>query len=334
MGIYDYLTEAVTSGGQAAVNALVETCIKLARSYLRFSYHKIAKHLQNDSLTFNEFAISSAAPLFKRDENDRFVSLEKAMASWKHKITDDAEAMYFLSKLVSKQVAPHIFDYYRENDPLFAKVYDSLHYHIRTSGVKKISHLAVVYLIRQEHSVENLEWVDREHIEAAPAPLFVPDKGFLTALFGHFDELTSKPCALPLSAIIERMKGIIVSSSQISNRYEDEAFNIDASAMIEQALTMCKHKLHKSYYAKGKLTGEEASALFNTLKIMTKDMKDGGIKPGLFEYLKQCLPAVSRAEYDGRHRHILEYLIKLLKKNLAAGLSVHQPGRQAYERAN
>ena len=50
-----------------SINHLVETCQKIALSYLHFNYKKVFKFLNYEDLTIDEFALDAIAPLFTEE---------------------------------------------------------------------------------------------------------------------------------------------------------------------------------------------------------------------------------------------------------------------------
>ena len=72
---------------------------------------------------------------------------------------------------------------------------------------------------------------------------------------------------------------------------------------------------------KEKLDYQEQKAFESALKEMASDLSDGGINPGLYHYLFPHLSGLSEIEYKTKYHNILEYLLKVMKNNIAEKLT-------------
>jgi len=92
---------------------------------------------------------------------------------------------------------------------------------------------------------------------------------------------------------------------------------VESNSIVETALNVTFQKLQTSYVDTGKLSPEKANIFRNTLMDMAIDLQDGGINPGLFKYLEMHEPGLKEEEYKIKYHNILEYLLKILKQNIA-----------------
>ena len=77
------------------VNALIETCMRIAITHLRLVYSRIQKLLVSDSLSLEDLAIDSIARLFAISPESKKAPIQTAFLNWQSKITSEEEAIYF-----------------------------------------------------------------------------------------------------------------------------------------------------------------------------------------------------------------------------------------------
>ena len=90
--------------------------------------------------------------------------------------------------------------------------------------------------------------------------------------------------------------------------------------LVNLALESALKKLENSYTAKSKLNELESNSLRSALTDISEDMKNGGINPGLYEYLSPYINDLSKEAYKDNYHNILEYLIKVTKGVIADNL--------------
>ncbi|MCX8010291.1 MAG: hypothetical protein N3A61_04010, partial [Ignavibacteria bacterium] len=54
----------------------------------------------------------------------------------------------------------------------------------------------------------------------------------------------------------------------------------------------------------------------NALEDIAYDLKDGGINPGLYDYLHKYMDKLKIEEYKSNYHNILEYLVRLMKEKI------------------
>ena len=58
----------------------------------------------------------------------------------------------------------------------------------------------------------------------------------------------------------------------------------------------------------------------SSLEDLAKDLKDGGIAPGLYKYVLANYPGLDEQLYKEKYHNIIEYLLKVLKQQIAEQL--------------
>lgn len=302
---------------QQSVNKLVEVCYKIALSTLRFNYKRIHKIIEQDELSLDDIAIDSITSLFVRDAEGKFSAITSSFNSWQPPIKTEEEALYFLNKLIQKRVEQHLSLLLRESDPFFARLMDSVNYLIKKSGLNKVNHFGTVYIVNSEYYEILGPTISAEEFQLLPYSLFADRKNFLQNLFSHLSSNTNYFTAIPFNALINKLKELNISLYKMSDSTEEESASFEINTVVNSALANTFLKLSDSYLNKGKLSEEEAEMFRKTLKDMAEDLKDGGVNPGLYKYLSANISGLDEDCYKQKYHNILEYLLKLLKKDIA-----------------
>ena len=306
---------------QQSINRLVEVCYKIALSSLRFNFKKIHKIIVRDELSIDDISIDSITSLFKRDEDGKFSAITSAFNSWQPPIQTEEEALYFLNKLTQKRVEQHISLMLREADPFFSRLMDSVNYLIKKYDFNKINHFGTVYVVNSSCNEILSPTISAEDFKLLPYSLFSERKKILQNLFDHLSANTDYFAAIPFNALINKLKGLDISLYKISDSTEEQSETFEITTVVNLALENAFNKLNESYLNKGKMSEEEAEIFRKTLKDMAEDLKDGGVNPGLYNYLSANFSGLDEDCYKQKYHNILEYLLKLLKKDIADQLA-------------
>lgn len=299
---------------------LIELSYKIALSYITFNHRRVKKILISEEITPKEFALEAIAPLFEPDEKNRFILIEKTLKQWFPPVTNENEAQFFLNKLVQMKTEQHISKLLRQADPFFSRLLDKLNYHIKKNGYKKLRYLGTVYIVPSECDEIRGRIIREDEFNQIPRSLFNFNNKILQKIFDYIEQNTEFVNALPLNLLILRIKDAEISSfeSQDSSANFIEESNVEK--VLENALRITLSKLNESYFNKGKLNSEEILIFEKTLVDILRDMKDGGVNPGLCKYLMANDNRITIELYEKKYRNILEYIYKVLKQNIAAQL--------------
>lgn len=305
---------------QSSLNGLIETCQKIAQTYLHFNYKKIFKFLQNEDLTLEEFALDAIAPLFIKEKDHQNIYIKTAFNNWQPPIKTEEDALYFLNKVVSHRVEQHIYSILREEDPFFSKILDSVNYLIKSQGFIKIQSYGKTYIVRDNYEICDTTLISQQEFENIPIKLFIAKKKILQNLIDYFESETQFIPAIPLNDLIYRLKHINFSEYAYQEPSEISNKQFEMDEIINLALNSALEKLNNSYTLKGKLSEEESKSLNNALKDLCEDLKNGGINPGLYSYLSPYMKDLSKENYKENYHNILEYLLKITKGVIANNL--------------
>lgn len=304
------------------INFLVEKTYSLSMSYLGLNHRKIFRLLHKGEYSISEIAVDAIAPLFCPDENNNTTVLANAFKKWDPPVETENDALFFLNKIVARRVEQHIFSSLREYDPFFSKILDSVNYLIKTGGYKKIC-LAGRTCIIENGTVElSGEIINYENFEKIPASCLTDKKKMLSSIFNYIKSETDFIHAVPLNQLVNRIKHINFSDYISEFNSVIKAKNFELEDFTIYGYNKARTKLALSYVEKGKLTEYEAECIDKALKDMSADLLNGGINPGMFEYLNVYMHELDKNIYLAKYHNILEYLVKVMKNTIAQNFTL------------
>lgn len=298
------------------VNLLIELAHHYSYLYLSHHYKNQYKNLLSEDVTLSELAIDAIAPLFERDENGRFVKLETAFKNWHPPIETEEQAAFFLNKIVAKSVEKYVSEILRNSDPFFSKILDSITYICTKQSISKKQIIGTTYLVEDNKNLKIGSLPDSTFINNLPSHYFYDLNITISTIFEHIKANTDKAVAIPLNAFVQKIKQVRSAEMNLKTTVKPD-LNFEVDAIVEKALSSTLNKLRDSYGRKGKLSEQEVTGIEQALHNIAFDLKDGGINTGLHKYLMEQLKDISFEEYKCKYQNTLEYLFKVLKKEIA-----------------
>jgi len=300
---------------RSEINNLIERAQNYACTYLKYRYKNLHKVFLAEDVTLDELAIEAIAPLFERDGNGMFVKLKSAFENWKPPIETEEKAQFFLNRMVAKSVEKYVSELLRDSDPFFSKILDSVNYQIEKQGYKKKQILGTIYIIENEDQKRISCLPDNQFINDLPSDFFQEMNSIIPKLLNHIKADTDYEAAIPLNALILRIKKMSASNFSFSDRVEF-ASGVNLDSMLNEALRNTVEKLRGSYSDNGKLSSAEICGIEKAIRNIAVDIKDGGINPGLHKYFLEQFPLLTFNDYENKYQNIFEYLFKFLKKEI------------------
>ncbi len=305
---------------QTDINRFIEKLIQIALRFVKYNSGRI-KNITNGNFSFLEdIAVDSIVPFFTRSQSDGELFIISRFTSWKPEITTEEEAKYFLIKTISLSVSQRINTLLKEYDPFFSKILDSVNYFIKAQNFNKASIAGKIYITEPEVDADKCRFADRESLCNSPAVLISNKKEMLSSLFSYFRKMYGVPAAIPFYDLIYRIKEINLSG-EISRTIHETGEMLEIREITERGLLIVSVKAEESYLRTGKLGKDEFKSMIKALKLIRDDLMDGGINPGLFKYLNETMPALTKVEYELKYHNIFEYLVKLYRQQLAELIS-------------
>lgn len=297
------------------INTLIEVAQNFAFTYLKYRYKNLHKTLLAEDVTLNEIAIDAIAQLFERNDEGVFIKLKDAFEKWQPPIETEEKALFFLNRLVGKSVEKYISELLRDSDPFFSKILDSVNHQIEKHGYLKKQILGTTFVLEAIEHQHIGKLPDNLFILNLPSELFEDIRNLLPNIFEYLKNETDKEAAIPLNALVNKIKRIQAVNFRLTDKVElhDEITN---ESIIDTALKSSLQKLDESYFIKGKISIEEKLGIEAGLRNILNDLKDGGISPGLHKYFLAQFPNKSISEYQDNFQNIFEYLFKFLRKEI------------------
>lgn len=308
---------------QSQLIILVNYSSKIAISLLSNKFkNEIIKFFYSQT-PIHDLAIDAIAPLFIQDKHGE-LPIRKSLLSWDKEITDEASAYYFLSKIISHRIEQEFAKKLKEADPFFGKILRSINHLVETNRINKANWFGVAYILEKDQKEITQKPIEAEFIESLPAKLFIgPNEKIITQLFSYIETETDFFPAIPLNALIRKIKyanGCFLK--QISPETKEEQFDeeLNVDRIVNESLNTVNDKLEKVYLPKGKLSSEETAIFKKILVELSDDLKDGGISRGLYEYINSHMIDLSKEDFYKQYHQTLDYLLRLLKKEIAQRL--------------
>lgn len=304
---------------RSELNHLIELTQSYAFTYLKYRYKNLHKVFMVEDLTLEELAIDAIAPLFERNDNGVFVKLKQAFENWKPPIETEEKALFFLNRMVAKSVEKYVSELLRQSDPFFSKILDSLTYYIEKNGFKKKQILGTTFIVENDSKIKMGCLPDSQFLNEIPSDLFQDLNTIIPKLFKYIKENTSFELAIPLNALVMRIKKARTSAVSFSKQV-DVGNDVVVESILNISFNSTLQRLRESYTQKGKLSNDESCRIERAIKNIIQDMRDGGINPGLHKYFLEQFPTLTMKDYETKYQNIFEYLYKSLKKEITLQL--------------
>lgn len=304
------------------LNGLIEDCFKIATVQVKYQLSKLHKPGIMGDLTAKDIAVDAIASLFTPAEDGLIYHLNGILTNWSPPVESEEQARFMLLSVLSKRVKQHIHSMMRESDPFFAKILDSLNYHINKEKIIKSEKLKVCYISRVDPAKYTVDYNSYEDLLSIQANYFTIKHLLIGDILTLLESDGGNPVAIPLLALAKRIK-------EVNLAYENPIITCHATETdydIDRLTSTVQHtvieKLRNSYLQKGKLTKNESRMIESALEEIMSDLRDGGVRTGLYHYIEIIDNSISREIYKEKYHNILEYLLKVMKKELVHLLSV------------
>lgn len=302
--------------GEGNLNSIIELSYKVAEYYLRTVHQENCKILNYTEDEIRDIAIDAITPLFTKEGNN-VLPIINAYNNWHPVIETEEELKFFINKVVSTRVEQHITKSLKETDPLFDTIFNSINYLVRRSGNGKTKYIGNIYLTESGTKKIDGKAIDREAFCSIPGSHFSDDRNLLQNLFFYLKTETEYSAAIPLIALVLKFKELKSSGYNFVEKVEVPVKTYKLEEFVNRGLIAAKDKLDLAYVRKKKLSKDEGQKLFDALKNMSNDLKNGGVITGLYEYLKLQFNDLSAEEYKRKYHNIIEYLFKVMRVAIA-----------------
>lgn len=306
----------------ANLKALIELSHLFAMQFLNHKYHRDREKFTTMGYSFSDISIEAITPLFIENKKANKLALIRSFKEWQSPIATEEQAQFFLNKLVVNRVEKELVRIYKEADPFFAKIHDSLSYICEKRGYHKKLFFGSVFIFNNFSQFENKKFIPADEFENLPGDLF-SGKLFeiVENLFDYLKTNTNYIAALPANVLIKKIKhGLILDLIDI-HTVDDNPIDelLDVHKIVNDAREKTLNKLYTAY--KYKLDSNELKIFESAITNIAVDLQNGGLTSGLYEYMKDRMENLTRQTFYKKYHSTLDYLQKILKKEILNGLN-------------
>ena len=101
------------------------------------------------------------------------------------------------------------------------------------------------------------------------------------------------------------------------SEYVEQENNFVFESLIQKEIEGIREKIDTFYIPQNKITETDAEYIMASFNDITEDLMKGGLNSSLYGYLKFRNHDLTSDEFYGKFHHIMNYLYKNLKGNLA-----------------
>lgn len=293
----------------------IEICIKISLYILNKKHHQLKKLFSVNGIGFEDAAVDAIAPLFIKNDSLNLTKITQSLNNWHNEINTESDAHFFIFKVVTRRTEQIVNEVLSEIDPLFGRLLKNILYKAKSLGYKKVYYSGIAYLI---HS-SNLEVIGgimpSEQFCNIPLNIYCNKLSLdLAEIFIYIKNNTNYFPAVPLNLLIEKVKYFYTSIEFSEVEKSNPHTILETTNSVEKALSVIYNKIDKKYIQKKILNFDEGQAMKFALKEISRDLMDGGMQRGLEHYLSVHFSCLDKDQIKGNYRNILDYLIRLLKK--------------------
>lgn len=282
--------------------------------------------LRLHGLSLTDLAFDCVCDLFARDDGGRYKALESYFSAYDVAGFSDEEAYFHLQRLSFTKVRNGLFRLYSEMDPQLARILHNIKVAARTLGLfveadrLGESCLAPALCDTAEHlpsaDVSDLTaWLSSE----ASGTEFIPE--LLGKLCLSLRRQTNFSRIVPLVSIGLAIR-LFYKEKEIPRLGEpatviDEGM-IDMSEAVARACSAVKTRTFDKYVGRGKVSAEMFDLYFRVITQMLelRFVSHDGSGFQLSETFLTLTPGMTVREYRKNHRNKLEYLARLVQKQV------------------
>ena len=303
---------------QKEFNSLINFAISTALSFLKIKRSYKYFNLTDDVQSLSDIASEAIVPLFVKAENGK-LGIINSYEHWLKPINKEADAAFFVYKIVISRVEQTIPIKLKEQDPFFGKILNTVSTTLRSDEFTRVSYLGTNYITYLNNkNLMNRNIIPNDEFDRLPLQLFLQrQKKLVQGVLSFIEKKTEYFPAIPLNHFIKKIKNVLLSDfptiSTASQHTSDALFIKD---MFNKCLSQIKNDILTKYVNTNKLTLTEGNAITKSFEIIITDLQNGGMHGGLFSYVKEQIPELDSDEFYTKYHGIVNHLLRILKKYL------------------
>lgn len=295
----------------------IEICIRISLYILNKKYYHLRDIFSSAGVNFNEISVDAVAPLFINSSEINLTGIEHSIIKWQKPFISESDAHFFIFKVISKRIDQTIQDLLKEVDPIYGKLLYNILYKAKKLGYKKVVYCGESYLIEADKEKITGNVIDKIQFEMIPLKLSSGKLNIdIESIISYIKKNTDFFPAIPITFLISRIKRIYSRIILNSNDSGNVQFFMEVKTAFDNSLKIVSKKLTDTYVRKEILTKSESELIKKALRDIAIDLADSGSKSCLEDYLTSYFTNLSRNEIKDKYHNILDYLVKLFKKEM------------------
>jgi hypothetical protein len=269
----------------------------------------------------DDIALEAVSNLLSQSDADYLEYLRNSFLRWEPKIEDEEEAINFVNKIIDQSIYQTIAKKYSELDPLFSKILKE----IKRADPKKykiINKLDTEYIaLKSFNENSEINFIPQDELILLGVQKF-PDNnyinGWIDEIFYAIVEFTEYSPILPINSLALKIKFELTAAQKIE-------FNIlpstESEILIREGILLSLKRIEKKLEAlseKKKFYNDRIKTIFKeALTDIAYDLLEGDQIKNYYEYLQAYDRDLTVKDYRDKYRAQFEYLIKILKNEIA-----------------
>jgi hypothetical protein len=307
------------------ITEIVNLCHKIAVAYLRVKQMGWKMNASHLGLSLDDIAFDAIAELFRRDPLGRFVC-SRSFPPADFPTLSEADALSRLRAIVIGAVNQQLFRFYGMADPSLARILRNIKLALKDHAT------ATRIQLKGDHAIcpRSAESI-REHLPPIPPELLAPllyDR--IHARTSLRDSLSALVDVLSTQTEYRRAYGLLdtamlIRSVQIA-LYEDKVDEApptglteeEVQQMVDSVLALLKKNPGDAYLRRGRLSESELGSHLCTVRdvLLGKNGHANAGNDSAYVLLASHLPGLTPRQFNDHHRVILDYLLKLARREL------------------
>lgn len=320
--IFDILNDVLLGQpNELEKNHLFEILIEVARMRIRFFSRLKYFSLERNEISMDEIALEAVSNLLSNNEADYLEYLRNSFVNWEPPITDEEEAINFVSRIIDQSIYQTIARKYSEIDPLFAKILKEIR-RADPEKYKLFNRLDVEYIaLKSFDEKTKMEIIPQDELIVLGVQKF-PDNNYINSwideIFKSLEEFTEYSPVLPVNSLALKIKFELTAAQKIEiNVIPDPEVQFLVREGILLSLKRVEKKLEQLGKKKKKYSPRVLTIFKEALTDIAYDLLEGDEIKNYYEYLKVYENDLTVKDYRENYRAQFEYLIKILKNEIA-----------------
>lgn len=326
MGLREIISDCkCNSVERKNLEKLINTCHTMALAYLRMKASSNKLYMVRGE-RLEDLAWDYIAELFEKNSHGALIKLQDYFENSQLNEFSEHDIKIELRKLVFTKVEDNIFRSFGEKDPSLRKIIRNLKLAIRDNDCKtRVCYRDGLIIVDQEEKL-HLPMMPSEFMEIKLCSCLEEKMQIPEILIEVIDVLQNQDQyqkKFPLVRLASVIRATFVhlhepmAETNEKPKADQNVLNTEFENFLTESVEMVETSTGLSYLSKGKVTSEQLDIYMKAAKDIVRDFfTDGKTEFSQYEYLKNYMPELEYEEFRQNNRQILEYLVKLVRKDV------------------